>query len=205
MNDEALIKKTGMLAAATLLRTKIEEVVPNAEDHLEDTPKRFGDFWYELTKYADVDYRTRELGSIMHATPTDNDEMITCGPIDFYSVCPHHLAPVVGKAWVGYVPDGNCIGLSKIPRLVRLLAARPIIQEDLTTSIKTNLEQILYETTPGERSGVIVVLKARHFCMLVRGVKVNSNCEVTTSAVSGCFAEKSNGARSEFFKLVNAI
>src|SRR5262249_10078686 len=133
---------------------------------------------------------------------TTNNEMITCGPIDFYSLCPHHLAPVFGKAWIGYIPDGKCLGLSKIPRLVRWMAGSPIKQEDLTAEIATKFEEILFPCQSGpnhaheaepdicrpriRNNGVAVVLQGTHLCMLVRGVKVNSNCTVQTSKMTGC-------------------
>lgn len=199
----------GISAAEELVESLPKDTMPHQKEHTATTVVRFGNAWYELNKYLDDEYRVAELESCTHVQPTTNDEMIICGPIDFYSLCPHHLLPVVGKAWIGYVPNQLCIGLSKMPRLVRLLAARPIIQEDLCTQIGHTLETRIFElplfSNPDVPFGVMVVLKALHFCMLVRGVRVNNNCEVTTSYVSGCFKNPSKQARTEFMNLARII
>lgn len=201
------IKMLGHRASEHLLNSLGSESIPNQKEHIADTPRRYSEYWYECVKGLDADHTMAELASIRKGIqPTDNDELIVCGPIDFYSVCPHHLAPVIGQAWVGYVPLLKCIGLSKMPRLVRLLAAKPVIQEDLCTEIRTTLEGLIYPGCGGFdesiSSGSMVVLKAVHHCMLVRGVKVNKDCTVTTSSVSGCFKDKTKGARAEFLSLM---
>jgi GTP cyclohydrolase I len=144
--------------------------------------------------------------------------MITISPIEFYSLCPHHLALIFGKAYVGYIPKNRVLGLSKVPRLVRWLGGTLIKQEDLTAQIARELEEALdirdtVEIEGGSfnpvtkmiprSNGVAVVLKAVHTCMTVRGVRVNQDCKTITSSMTGCFLDPNKQARSEFLALVN--
>ena len=133
----------------------------------------------------------REIFSGLHEDPeavvdavfdVGHDEMIMVRDIPLYSVCEHHLVPFVGKAHVAYVPakDGRITGLSKLARLVDVLARRPQVQERLTTQIAEVLEVVL------QPRGVFVVLEAEHLCMSMRGVKKPGSITVT-SAVRGVF------------------
>lgn len=185
------------------------EYLPNWKNHTKETPRRFADYWRHLNRYLDTEYREEELAKCKRGVqPTKNDQMIVCGPVSFFSICPHHLSLVMGKAYVGYVPKDYCIGLSKLPRIVRLLAARPIIQEDLTHDIECYLRKVLginlwnLKGSVGSNSGIMVVLECVHTCMITRGVQVNTDCTVTTSAISGCFKEEGKGARQEFLTFV---
>jgi len=198
------LKEDARRAASILIKSLPPSVCPNHGEHFHRTIERFADFWAEINKYCVDEYRESELEKCAVTQPTDNSEMIVCEPIDFYSLCPHHLLPVIGRAYVGYVPNGKCFGLSKMPRIVRLLASRPIIQEDLTEEIRKTMEKFLFEEPPKQDDdwGVMVVLKAKHMCMLLRGVKVNSDCVVTTSSISGCFRGERKGARQEFLSLI---
>jgi len=152
--------------------------------------------------------RTQEKPELT-SFPTTNNEMIVCGPVDFYSLCPHHLALIFGKAYIGYVPRQKVLGLSKIPRLVRWLAGDLIKQEDLTVEISDNLEAAVFDESvramaPEVRhNGVAVVLRATHTCMMVRGVKVNNECLTTTSSMTGCFLDSQKQARTEFLSFVH--
>jgi GTP cyclohydrolase IA len=111
-----------------------------------------------------------------------HDEMIMVRDIELASLCEHHLVPFIGKAHVAYVParDGRITGLSKLARLVDVLARRPQVQERLTTEIAEVLERVLHPR------GVFVVLEAEHLCMSMRGVKKPGSVTVT-SAVRGVF------------------
>jgi GTP cyclohydrolase I len=112
----------------------------------------------------------------------DHDEMIMVRDIPMYSICEHHLIPMVGRAHVAYVPnrDGRITGLSKIARVVDLLSRRPQVQERLTTEIADAMDAAL------EPRGVFVVIEAEHLCMTMRGVKKPGSVTVT-SAVRGRF------------------
>lgn len=163
----------------------------------EDTPGRFANLIEALL----CRHTTEE--PFLRTFPTKNNELIIVEPVDFYSLCPHHLALVFGQAYIGYIPNGKVLGLSKIPRLVRWASGTLIKQEDLTVDIANRLEDVLFESRATPRSnGVAVVLRAIHTCMLVRGVRVNSNARVQTSTMTGCFLDPAKQARAEFLSLI---
>ncbi len=122
------------------------------------------------------------------------DEVVLVRDISFNSVCEHHLMPFMGKAHIGYMPDGKVIGLSKLARVVEVVARRPQVQERMTEQIANLLEEEL------NARGVAVVIEAAHTCMTVRGVrKPGSIC--VTSAMKGIF--RSNlSTRSEIMQLI---
>lgn len=122
------------------------------------------------------------------------DEMIVLKDIEFHSMCEHHMLPFFGKVHVGYIPNGKIIGLSKIPRLVEIFARRLQNQERLTTQIADAMQKLL------KPKGVAVVVSAKHFCMMARGVEKQSG-EIITSALKGLF-KKDGSTRSEFLKFV---
>ncbi len=124
------------------------------------------------------------------------DEMILLRKIPFQSHCEHHLAPIVGYAWVGYIPRNRVVGISKLARVVEAFAKRLQIQERLTSEIANIIERVL------EPQGVAVVLKAAHHCISSRGVKMQG-VDLTTSRMLGCF-RKDPMSRQEFLAMVNA-
>ncbi len=109
-----------------------------------------------------------------------HDELVLIRDIPFASICEHHLIPFVGRAHVGYLPNeaGQVTGLSKLARLVDLVAKRPNLQERITTTIADTLEKAL------SPRGVFVVIEAEHYCMTMRGVRKPGSVTVT-SAVRG--------------------
>jgi len=126
---------------------------------------------------------------------TSNDEMVLVRDIEFYSMCEHHMLPIIGRAHVAYIPDGKVVGLSKIPRIVDVFARRLQIQEQMTEQIA---DAILETIKP---KGVAVVLHARHMCMEMRGVqKINST--TVSSALRGLF-KSDERTRNEFYNLIN--
>lgn len=111
----------------------------------------------------------------------DQDEIILIKDIPFYSMCEHHLLPFFGTATVAYIPkNGKIIGLSKIPRLVDFVTKKPTLQENVTSEIADELTQILHP------AGVAVIVKARHMCMEMRGVK-KLNSQTRTTYYTGVF------------------
>jgi GTP cyclohydrolase I len=122
------------------------------------------------------------------------DEMILVKDIEFYSHCEHHMLPFFGKAHVAYIPNGKIIGLSKLPRLVDIYARRLQNQERMTMQVANALQDLLAP------KGVAVVLEAKHFCMMARGVEKQMS-DVTTSALRGLF-KKDPSTRLEFLKLI---
>lgn len=126
---------------------------------------------------------------------TSNDEMVLVRDIEFYSMCEHHMLPIIGRVHVAYIPDGKVVGLSKIPRIVNVYARRLQIQEQMTEQIA---DAILETIKP---KGVAVVVHARHMCMEMRGVqKINST--TVSSALRGLF-KSDERTRNEFYNLIN--
>ncbi|SFV64819.1 GTP cyclohydrolase I type 1 [hydrothermal vent metagenome] len=124
-----------------------------------------------------------------------NDEMVVVRDIEFYSMCEHHMLPIIGRAHVAYIPDGKVVGLSKIPRIVNVFARRLQIQEQMTEQIA---DAILDTIHP---KGVAVVVHARHMCMEMRGVqKINST--TVSSALRGLF-KSDQRTRAEFYNIIN--
>lgn len=126
---------------------------------------------------------------------SENNQMVLIKDIEFYSMCEHHLLPIIGRAHVAYIPNGKVVGLSKIPRMVDIFARRLQIQEQLTEQIAKAIDDVIAP------KGVGVVIQARHMCMEMRGVeKTHSN--TTTSALRGLFLK--SDTRKEFFDIINA-
>ena len=124
----------------------------------------------------------------------DYSQMVLVKEIEFYSLCEHHLLPFLGKAHIAYIPDGNIVGLSKLPRVVDAFSRRLQVQERLTNEIRDCIQDTL------NPKGVAVVMEARHLCMQMRGVEKQSSI-TTTSAFSGAFLE-SEKTRLEFINLI---
>jgi GTP cyclohydrolase IA len=124
------------------------------------------------------------------------DEMIVLRGISFESHCEHHVAPIVGRVWVAYVPDRRVVGISKLARVVEAYAKRLQIQERLTAQIANIIDQVL------QPRGVAVVLKAKHHCMMSRGIH-KQGTDLVTSRMLGCFRDNAM-SRQEFLSMVHA-
>lgn len=122
------------------------------------------------------------------------NELVLITDIELHSHCEHHMVPFVGKAHVGYIPDGKVIGLSKIARVVDAYAKRLQVQEKLTAQIADAIWEHL------QPQGVAVILQCQHFCMCYRGVKKPGSW-TTTSKLHGCFLRNSS-SRMELFELL---
>lgn len=155
-------------------------------EHSIDTPKRLVKMLHELTTPEPFNFTTFE---------SDSDEMIIVKDITFSSLCAHHTAPFVGRAHIGYVPDGRIAGLSKFARAVRYCAKAFTVQEELTSDIYIMLEDRL------SPQGLAVVLEAEHMCMTIRGVQAPGT-KTITSKMGGVFAQHDRLARQEFLNLI---
>jgi GTP cyclohydrolase IA len=122
--------------------------------------------------------------------------MIVLRGVTFESHCEHHVAPIIGRVWVGYIPDRRVVGISKLARVVEIFARRLQIQERLTAQIANAVENAL------KPRGVAVVVKAAHHCMISRGVHKRGS-DLVTSRMLGVFRDQPM-TRSEFLSLVNA-
>lgn len=118
------------------------------------------------------------------------DEMITLRGIPFESHCEHHMAPIIGRAWVAYIPNGRVVGISKLARVVDVFAKRLQIQEKMTAQIANTINDVL------KPQGVGVIIKAAHHCMATRGVH-KADTDLVTSRMLGCFRDNAL-TRQEF-------
>ncbi len=124
------------------------------------------------------------------------DEMIVLRGVTFESHCEHHVAPIIGRVWVGYLPDRRVVGISKLARVVEIFSKRLQIQERLTAQIANTIEEVL------NPRGVAVVVKAAHHCMISRGIH-KRGADLVTSRMLGAFRDQP-ATRAEFLSLVNA-
>ena len=121
------------------------------------------------------------------------DEMIVLRGVRFESHCEHHMAPILGPAWVAYVPSGRVVGISKLARVVEIYAKRLQIQERLTAQVANTIDDVL------KPRGVGVVIKASHHCMTTRGVH-KPDSDLVTSRMLGCFRDNPE-LRQEFLSM----
>ena len=119
--------------------------------------------------------------------------LYTSGPISIRSTCAHHFQNIVGKAWIGIIPEDEVIGMSKFNRIVHHIAERPQIQEEMTTHIADEL--VKFAKTPH----VAVVVKAEHHCMTHRGVREHES-DMTTAVMLGGFGEDP-ALKQEFYDI----
>jgi GTP cyclohydrolase I len=172
----------------------LEHIGENPDrEGLLDTPRRVKKAW----EFMCGGYKLDPKEIIQQALFTSsNDEMVVVKDIEFYSMCEHHMLPIIGKAHVAYIPDGKVIGLSKIPRVVDVFARRLQIQEQLTEQIADAINEAI------SPKGVAVVIDARHMCMEMRGVqKINSS--TVTSALRGLF-KKEKKTKDEFMAIISS-
>lgn len=160
-------------------------------DGLKETPARVARACEEL--FAGLDADPSEV--LSKTFDVSHDEMVIVKGIELHSLCEHHLLPFHGVAHVAYIPpdSGRVPGLSKLARLVDAYAARPQVQERMTTQIADALVDYL-----GVR-GVIVVIECEHLCMTMRGVKKPGSL-TTTSAVRGLL--RNSTTRAEAMSLI---
>ncbi|MBS3164227.1 GTP cyclohydrolase I FolE [Candidatus Woesearchaeota archaeon] len=158
---------------------------------LQRTPERAARAFRFLTSGYHADFASLVNGALF---ASESDELIVVRNIEFYSLCEHHLLPFFGTCHIGYLPKGNIIGLSKIPRIVDVYARRLQLQERLTTEVASALREVT------GASGVGVVMEARHLCMMMRGVE-KQHSSMKTSCMLGAFRESSK-TRNEFFELI---
>ena len=159
------------------------------------TPRRVADM------YADIfsGIGAPDPAELLTAIPGDHHrEMVLIKDIDFYSICEHHLLPFHGRAHVAYIPSdhGHIAGLSKLARVVRQVAARPQLQERITSEVADAIERSLQPT------GALVLIEAEHLCMSMRGVRT-PGAKTVTSAVRGLI-QTNEATRAEVFALINA-
>ncbi len=157
-----------------------------------DTPKRVARAYEEYF----VGYGQDPYAILRRTFEETNgyDEMVVLRDIDFRSHCEHHVAPIVGRAHIGYLPDHRVVGISKLARVVDVFARRLQIQEKLTAEIADSIESVL------QPRGVGVVIEAAHHCMTTRGVS-KEGVLMVTSRMLGAFRTDSK-TRREFLSMI---
>lgn len=159
---------------------------------LQDTPMRAAKAMRYLCRGYQQTLEEVTNGAIF---TSDASEIVLVKDIELYSLCEHHMLPFIGKAHVGYLPNGKVLGLSKIARIVDMYARRLQIQENLTRQIANAVQSVT------NASGVAVVIEARHMCMMMRGVE-KQNSSMITSVMLGQFRSNPT-SRAEFLSLVS--
>ncbi len=191
MSDDAdrVSRADAESAVRTLLRWAGDD--PNREG-LVETPLRVARAWREWFSGYSLDpdaYLARTFEEV-----EGYDEMVVLRDIPFESHCEHHLAPIIGKAHVGYLPSGKVVGISKLARVVEAYSRRLQVQEKLTAQIADCIERVLMPR------GVGVVIEASHECMTTRGVHTRG-VSMVTSTMRGSFRDDAR-TRAEFLAFV---
>jgi GTP cyclohydrolase IA len=177
-------------AVRTLLRWAGED--PTREGLL-DTPKRVVDAytdWFSGYAIDPRDYLRRTFEET-----AGYDEMVVLRDIEFESHCEHHMAPIIGRAHVGYLPTGKVVGISKLARVVDVFARRFQVQEKMTAEIARCINDVL------QPSGVGVVIEAAHECMTTRGIH-KRGVSMITSSMLGSFRSDAR-TRNEFLTFID--
>ncbi|NQY07081.1 MAG: GTP cyclohydrolase I FolE [Flavobacteriaceae bacterium] len=189
--EEYTIQVTGEVKErfATIINELGEDV---SREGLVKTPERAAKAMQFLTQGYKMNAAEILNGAMFKE---DYDNMVIVKDIELYSLCEHHMLPFFGKAHIAYIPNGQIVGLSKIPRVVDVFARRLQVQERLTDQILKCLDETL------KPKGVAVVIEASHMCMMMRGVQ-KQNSVTTTSGFTGAFSNIET--RNEFLKLITS-
>ncbi|MCK7592322.1 GTP cyclohydrolase I FolE [Pseudomarimonas salicorniae] len=178
-------------AVRTLLRWAGDDP---AREGLRDTPARVArafEDWFSGYAVDPEEYLARTFEEV-----AGYDELIVLRDIQFESHCEHHLAPIIGHAHVGYLPDDKVVGISKLARVVEGYARRLQVQEKMTAQIANCIQHVL------KPRGVGVVIEATHQCMTTRGVH-KRGVSMVTSTLLGSFREDAR-TRDEFLRLTRS-
>lgn len=178
-------------AVRTLLRWAGEN--PDREGLL-DTPKRVAKSYKEL--FAGYEENPEGILGTTFEEVGGYDDLVLVKDINFHSHCEHHMVPIIGKAHVAYLPDGEVVGLSKIARTVEVFARRLQTQENITAQIANSIQTIL------KPRGVAVLLEAEHMCMAMRGIRKQGSSTITTT-FTGEFRDNVN-EQVRFMSLIRA-
>lgn len=159
---------------------------------LKDTPERAAKAMEFLTK----GYH-QKLDDVINGAlfPCESNDLVIVKDIELYSMCEHHMLPFFGKVHVGYIPNGQVLGLSKIARIVDMYSRRLQIQEKLSSEIAETIAQVT------GAKGVAVIIEAKHLCMMMRGVE-KQNSSMKSSAMLGVFRDNA-ATRAEFLSLLH--
>jgi GTP cyclohydrolase I len=176
-------------AVATLIRWAGDDPL---REGLEETPARVVRSYEEF--YAGYAQDPEDILRTTFEETEGYDEMVVLRDIDFHSHCEHHMVPIIGKAFVAYLPNKRVVGISKLARVVEAYAKRLQIQEKMTAQIANAINDVL------KPKGVAVVIEAEHQCMTTRGVE-KPGVSMVTSTMLGAFRDNS-ATRREFLSFI---
>ncbi|MEY4451263.1 MAG: hypothetical protein RLZZ380_384 [Actinomycetota bacterium] len=183
-----------MFDSERVKRAVVELISAIGEDptreELVSTPGKFAEAYAEFFKGIDQN----PLEVLAETFPAEHNEVVILKDIEFVSMCEHHLLPFTGVAHIAYLPADRVIGLGRLPKLVELIAARPQLQENLTAQVADALEEGL------STKGAVVVIEARHHCVVSRGAR-QPEANTVTMAARGCYGEPA--ARAEVMALIS--
>lgn len=183
-----MIDSDRIKAAVVELISAIGEDPQRAE--LKATPEKFAEAYQGFFKGVGQN----PLDVLTDTFEAEHNDVVMLKDIDLVSICEHHLLPFTGVVHIAYLPTDRVIGLGRLPKLVEVLASRPQLQENLTAQIADALEEGL------QTKGVVVVIEARHHCVVSRGAR-QPEVSTVTLASRGCYAEPL--ARAEVMALIS--
>ena len=183
-----------------LIETKIEEILKDGlgldwknNPHLIETPKRVAKVYKTIYEGYEKD-AIEHLKTFPAPKNGEDNQIISVGAIQCYSVCSHHMLPFSMDIYIGYIPNETILGLSKFERICKNICRKLQVQENITEEIADFINEHL------QPKGVMVVIKnSKHLCMEMRGIESRNN-SVTTSAIRGAFKEQE--ARNEFLSMI---
>ncbi len=188
-----LIASVSQQQAEDAIRLLLRWAGDNPErEGLIDTPTRVAKAYKEW--FAGYDAKPEQYLKRTFEEVEGYDEMVILRDIEFESHCEHHMAPIIGVAHVGYIPNGRVVGISKLARVVEAYAKRLQVQEKMTAQIARCIQEVL------QPKGVGVVIVAKHECMTTRGVH-KTGVSMVTSKLLGSFRDDAS-TRAEFLQCV---
>lgn len=172
--DKPVVDRPSREEAEAAVRTLLRWAGDNPDrEGLVDTPKRVAKAYSDLFGGYDKS-PAEELGRTFEEV-AGYDDLVVIRDIQFYSHCEHHMVPIIGKAHVGYLPDGKVVGLSKIARVVDIFAHRLQTQEAMTAQVAGVIQDVL------NPRGVAVMIEAEHMCMAMRGIRKQGSTTLTST------------------------
>lgn len=186
--DDAAVEKPTEAEAQAAVEVLLRWIGENTgREGLRDTPARVAKAYLEL--FSGYGQSAKEILGRTFEEVSGYDELVLVKDIPFFSHCEHHMVPIIGKAHIGYLPDGRVLGLSKIARVVDLFGRRLQTQEALTAQIAEAIDTTL------KPRGVAVMIQAEHMCMVMRGVQKLGSTTLTSTFTGQFKTEPQEQAR----------
>lgn len=179
------------------LNNLIQDMGWGDDVNFDETPNRVMKWLRDYQGLSKEECKKKSKEDLEKRFPTNNSNMVIVGPTKVFSLCPHHMLPIEYDIWIGYIPNKEAVGLSKLSRVPQNFSRYPFIQEDFTENVAASIEENL------QAKGVMVWCKGVHNCMRMRGVK-QPEAYTITSALKGYFKNPPEGKnpREEFLEAV---